>query len=426
MIKLNLENCNIDKIYFEKSKQKVYDAFETLLNRNGQGKEFTGWLEYSYDENLEELKKIKEAAEKIRKTSEAVIVIGTGGSYLGTRSVITAIKGEDFNDFSSGDPKMFFAGTTLSEKSLLKFEKVIDTYDTSLIVISKSGSTIEPAVAFRILRKKMHSKYGKDASSRIFAITDKDKGALNKIACKESYEKFIVPDDIGGRYSVFTPVGLLPLACAGIDVDSLLEGLKEAQKTFLTDKSENNVCVKYALARRALAKVKDIEIFVTYAPELGYVSEWWKQLFGESEGKNGKGIFPTSLKYTTDLHSMGQLVQDGKKIFFETVLFVEDNDCNVCVPFENDDLDNLNYLEGRSVEYVNEMAFEATLKAHVDGNTPNILISMPKVDEFNIAKLYYFFMVSCGISAYASGVNPFDQPGVEEYKSNMNNLLSIY
>lgn len=423
-MKLDLRNSGLSEIDMINVKKDVMAAYDKLFNKTGAGNEYTGWVNYSYDNNKEEYDKIKAISEKIMNDSDAVIVIGTGGSYMGARATISAINGENFNDFPSNVPKIFFVGNNLSEKSLLKAIKIIENYNTSLIVISKSGTTIEPAVAFRLLKNEMYNKYKDKANDRIYAVTDKSKGALRQIAEINSIESFVVPDDIGGRYSVFTPVGLLPIACAGINIDEMLRGLKDAHREFFSNNFEKNICCQYAAARYILGKTKDIEILTNYTPELIYISEWWKQLFGESEGKDGKGLYPASLTYTADLHSMGQLIQDGKKIFFETTLFVDKNGYNISIPNDDNNLDNLNYLSGKSVEWINKNAFEATVKAHVDGGVPNIIISIPEVNEYYIAKLYYFFMVSCAISAYMLDVNPFNQMGVEEYKNNMKNLLN--
>lgn len=423
-MKLDLFNCGISEVDVNNIKKDVMSAYDKLFSKTGIGNEYTGWVNYSYDNNKEEYDRIKAISKKIRSDSDAVIVIGTGGSCMGARATISAVNGENYNDFPSNVPKIFFVGNNLNENSLLKAIKIIENYNTSLIVISKSGTTIEPAVAFRLLKNEMYNKYKDKANSRIYVVTDKNKGALRKISEDNSMESFVVPDDIGGRYSVFTPVGLLPIACAGINIDEMMRGLKDAHREFSSNNIEENICLKYAAARYILGKTKDIEILTNYTPDLIYISEWWKQLFGESEGKDGKGLYPASLTYTADLHSMGQLIQDGKKIFFETTLFVDKNGYNICIPNDENDLDNLNYLSGKSVEWINKNAFEATVKAHVDGGVPNIIISIPEINEYYIAKLYYFFMVSCAISAYMLDVNPFNQMGVEEYKNNMKKLLN--
>lgn len=420
---VDIKNIGISVNEINNNEDNVMKAYDKLLKKTGTGSEFTGWLRYSYDNNVKEYEKIKRASIKIINDSEAVIVIGIGGSYLGARATITALNGEDYNDFPGNKPKIFFCGNNLSEKTLLKAKKVIENYDTSLIVISKSGTTIEPAIAFRLLKHQMNEKYGSEAKDRIYVITDKKEGALRKIADSEDMESFIVPDDIGGRYSVFTPVGLLPIACAGIDIDEMMRGLKDAQNEFLTKGFKENIACQYAAARHILANTKNVEILVNYSSELSYIAQWWQQLFGESEGKEGKGIYPAFLNYTTDLHSMGQFIQDGNKIFFETNLIVEKNGYNVCIPHDENNYDKLNYLSGNTVEFVNKAAFEGTFKAHINGNVPSIVIKIPEVNAYFIAKLYYFFMASCALSAYMIGVNPFDQPGVEEYKKQMKEAL---
>lgn len=423
-MKVDLKNIGFSENEIDALEEMLMAVYNKLINKAGAGSEFTGWLDYSYDDNIEEYEKIKKASKKVISDSDAVIVIGIGGSYLGARATITALNGEDYNDFPGNNPKIFFCGNNLSEKALIKAKKVIENYDTSIIVISKSGTTIEPAVAFRVLKHKMHEKYGDKANDRIFAITDKKDGALRKIADSECLESFIVPDNIGGRYSVFTPVGLLPIACAGIDIDEMMRGLRDAQKEFLTKTYKENIACQYAAARYLLGQSKNIEILVNYSSELAFIAQWWQQLFGESEGKDGKGIYPTFLNYTTDLHSMGQFIQEGNKIFFETNLIIEKNGYNIHIPYDENNYDKLNYLAGNTVEIVNNAAFEGTLKAHINGNVPNIVIKMPEINAYYIAKLYYFFMSSCALSAYMIDVNPFNQPGVEEYKRNMKELLN--
>lgn len=420
---IDLKNIGVNENEINSVEEKVMKAYDKLINKTGAGSEFTGWLDYSYDNNVEEYEKIKKASRKIMNDSEAVIVIGIGGSYLGARATITALNGEDYNDFPGNKPKIFFCGNNLSEKTILKAKKAIENYNTSLIVISKSGTTIEPAIAFRLLKHQMYEKYGAKAKDRIYVITDKKEGALRKIADSEAMESFIVPDDIGGRYSVFTPVGILPIACAGIDIDEMMRGLKDAQKEFLTQGFKENIACQYTAARYILGKSKNVEILVNYSSELAYIAKWWQQLFGESEGKDGKGTYPASLNYTTDLHSMGQFVQDGNKIFYETNLIVDKNGYNICIPHDENDFDKLNYLSGNTVEFVNKAAFEGTFNAHINGKVPSIVIKIPEINAYYIAKLYYFFMASCALSAYMIGVNPFDQPGVEEYKKNMKELL---
>ncbi len=420
---VDIKNIGIDENELKSIQEKIEKAYDMLINKNGAGNEFTGWIDYSYDNNTEEYERIKKAAAKIMSDSEAVIVIGIGGSYLGARATITALNGEHHNDFPGNKPRIFFCGNNLNEKTIINAKKVIENYNISLIVISKSGTTIEPAIAFRLLKHQMYEKYGDKAKDRIYVITDKKDGALRKIADSEDMESFVVPNDIGGRYSVFTPVGLLPIACAGIDVDEILRGLRDVQKELLTKNFQENPAFQYAAARYILGSSKNVEILVNYSSELSYIAQWWQQLFGESEGKEGKGIYPTSLNYTTDLHSMGQFIQDGNKIFFETNLIVEKNGYNVYITQDENNYDKLNYLSGNTIEFVNKAAFEGTFKAHLNGKVPAIIIKIPEIDAYNIAKLYYFFMLSCALSSYMTGVNPFNQPGVEEYKKNMKELL---
>lgn len=420
---VDIKNIGIDDDKLKSTQEKLKKAYDMLIDRNGAGSEFTGWMDYSYDNNTEEYERIKKAAARIMSDSEAVIVIGIGGSYLGTRATITALNGEYHNDFPGNKPRIFFCGNNLNEKTIINAKMVIENYNTSLIAISKSGTTIEPAIAFRLLKHQMCEKYGDKAKDRIYVITDKKSGALRKTADYESMESFVVPDDIGGRYSVFTPVGLLPIACAGIDIDEMMRGLKDAQKELLIRDFQKNPAFQYAAARYALGKSNCVEILVNYSSELSYIAQWWQQLFGESEGKAGNGLYPTSLNYTTDLHSMGQFIQDGNKIFFETNLIAEKNGYNVCIPHDENNFDKLNYLSGNTVDFVNKAAFEGTFKAHLNGKVPSIVIKIPEINAYNIAKLYYFFMLSCALSAYMIGVNPFDQPGVEEYKKNMKELL---
>lgn len=424
-MKLDITNCDICLHDIDYIQEAVMNSYKTLFKKNGAGNEYTGWLNYSYDDNIDEFNRIKIAAKKIREDSQTVIVIGTGGSYLGAKATINALKGQDYNELSDMEPKIYFAGNTLSHGYLNKLLKVIENTETSLIVISKSGSTLEPSVAFRILKNAMENKYKETSSKRIYVVTDKEKGTLKHISDLKGYETFVVPDDIGGRYSVFTPVGLLPIACAGLNIDDMIKGLKDAENEFSNPQIKENICCQYAALRYLLGKNNNIEILTCYNPDLKYISEWWKQLYGESEGKEGKGIFPTSLVYTTDLHSMGQLIQDGNKIFFETTVFIDNVGDNIVVPYDEENLDNLNCIAGKSIEYINEKAMEATIKAHKDGGVQNILIKLPKLDEYNIAKLYYFFMVSCAIGCYLLELNPFNQNGVEKYKNNIKKLLNI-
>lgn len=423
-IQLNYEHLLkfIDEKEIKNYKEKSLAARKTLLDKTGAGNDFLGWIEYPINHDLEEYQRIKKAAIKIQKDSDVLIVIGIGGSYLGAKAVIEAMKPYFTNKKQT---EIIFAGNTLSSTYVAELLEYVKDKDFSINVISKSGTTTEPAVAFRLFKELLVKKYGKEeAAKRIFATTDAKKGALRTLAESEGYETFIVPDDIGGRYSWFTAVGLLPIACASIDIDALMKGALDAYKDASTKDYEENSCLQYAACRNILCKMnKPVEILVNYEPKLSYVSEWWKQLYGESEGKDGKGIFPASLVYSTDLHSLGQYVQEGQRIMFETVLKLDKPQEEVFMKKEEDDLDQLNYLDGKSLDYVNKMAMEGTILAHVDGGVPNMVLSMEKLDEYHLGYLLYFFMFSCGVCCYLTGVNPFNQPGVESYKKNMFALL---
>lgn len=406
---------------FSSVETKALEALKALQVGDRPGNDFLGWVELPTKYDKEEFDRIKRVTAKIRNDSEVLVVIGIGGSYLGARAVIEALS-KRFRP--EKELQVLFAGNHLSSTELLELLEYIQDKQVSLNVISKSGTTTEPAIAFRFLKKFMEDKYGKiEAADRIYVTTDKSKGALKQLADDEGYESFVVPDDVGGRYSVLTAVGLLPIAAAGIDIDQLMKGAKVAQTEYLVEDPENNA-VRYAIVRKLLYDGgKDIEILVNYEPRLHYIAEWWKQLFGESEGKDGKGIYPASAGFTTDLHSLGQLIQDGKRNLFETVINIEKPRYDLKILEDSEDLDGLNYLAGNTVDYVNKKAIEGTLMAHVDGGVPNLRISMPELNEYNLGKLLYFFMVSCGISGYLNEVNPFDQPGVEAYKKNMFKLL---
>ena len=404
----------------KKYQDKAYQAFDTLTLKNGLGNDFLGWIDYPLEYNKEEFARIKKAAQKIQNDSECLVVVGIGGSYLGAKAVIEALK-EYFP--LSKKLEIIFAGNTLSSTYMVQLLKYLENKEFSVNVISKSGTTTEPAIAFRLLKELLIKKYGNKASERIYATTDKVKGALRTQANELGYESFIIPDDIGGRYSWFTAVGLLPIACAGIDIDMLMNGALKAREDALIKDFESNLALQYATCRNILSHERDIEILVSYEPKLAYISEWWKQLFGESEGKDGKGIFPASLVYSTDLHSMGQFVQDGKRVMFETVLKIAEPEEDLKMKKEVDDLDGLNYLEGKDLSFVNDNAMKGTILAHLDGNVPNLVLTVEKVDAFNIGYLLYFMMFSCGIACYMQGVNPFNQPGVESYKKNMFALL---
>ena len=403
-------------------KESAYAARKVLVEKTGAGNDFLGWVNWTQEYDKEEYARIKKAAAKIQKDSDVLVVIGIGGSYLGAKAVIEAMK----NYFpTEKEVEIIFAGHTLSSTYTAQLLKYLENKDFSINVISKSGTTTEPAVAFRLFKELLESKYGKEeAAKRIYATTDKAKGALRVLATQEGYETFIVPDDIGGRYSWFTAVGLLPIAAAGIEIDDLMQGAEQARLDAVNNEFEKNSCLQYAAIRNAIYnKGKDIEILVSYEPKLSFISEWWKQLYGESEGKDFKGVFPASLVYSTDLHSMGQYVQEGKRIMFETVLNVVNPEENIILKKEPVDLDQLNYLEGKDLDSVNKMAMQGTILAHVDGGVPNLVLSIDKIDAYNMGYLLYFFMFSCGVCCYLTGVNPFNQPGVESYKKNMFALL---
>lgn len=414
-MKLDLSNSGISEKEILKYKKEVLKAHTNLHEKQGAGSDFLGWVNLKLD--VQELEKIKVAASKIRKQSDVLIVIGIGGSYLGSKAVIDALS-HTFN------PKnVIFAGNNMSSDYLNDLLDYIKDKDISLNVISKSGTTIEPALTFKVLRKYIEEKYGEDkAKDRIFVTTDKEKGVLKKLADEKGYETFVVPDDIGGRYSVFTAVGLLPIASAGINIDRLLDGVYSAEKKYSS--LENNDCYDYAVARNIMyKKKKKIELLVNYEPKLHYISEWWKQLFGESEGKEEKGIFPASVDNTTDLHSMGQYIQEGERILFETVINIKKPYRDFTLTCEEGSPDALDYLNGKTLNEINHKAMEGTVIAHVNGKVPNIMIEVDKLDEFNLGELLYFFEKACGISGHLLGVNPFNQPGVEAYKKEMFRLL---
>ena len=414
-MKLDLSNSGISEKEILKYKKEVLKAHTNLHEKQGAGSDFLGWVNLKLD--VQELEKIKVAASKIRKQSDVLIIIGIGCSYLGSKAVIDALS-HTFN------PKnVIFAGNNMSSDYLNDLLDYIKDKDISLNVISKSGTTIEPALTFKVLRKYIEEKYGEDkAKDRIFVTTDKEKGVLKKLADEKGYETFVVPDDIGGRYSVFTAVGLLPIASAGINIDRLLDGVYSAEKKYSS--LENNDCYDYAVARNIMyKKKKKIELLVNYEPKLHYISEWWKQLFGESEGKEGKGIFPASVDNTTDLHSMGQYIQEGERILFETVINIKKPYRDFTLTCEEGSPDALDYLNGKTLNEINHKAMEGTVIAHVNGKVPNIMIEVDKLDEFNLGELLYFFEKACGISGHLLGVNPFNQPGVEAYKKEMFRLL---
>lgn len=421
-ITLNLQGSFIEENELKEIKPEIMAAQEMLLDRKGASSEMTGWLDCMYRMDKKELEDIKRAGRYIQENSQAFILLGIGGSYLGAKAAIEAVRGDFHNELCS--PRVYYAGQNLSGLYLKKLIQLVKEKEICIIVISKSGTTLETALAFRVFRDLMEEKYKEESKNRIFVVTDKEKGALKTMSDLKGYKTFVVPDDIGGRYSVITPVGLLPMAAAGLDIDKFMEGLRSAAEEYGSRNFETNPCLLYAGARNILnRRNKEIEILVNYEPSCISIAEWWKQLYGESEGKEGKGIFPASLNFTTDLHSMGQFVQEGREILFETTLRIENCEDDLEVPFDSNDFDKLNYIAGKSFSYINSKAFEGTFLAHKEGNVPGLIITIPKMDEFYLAKLFYFFMMSCGISGYTIKVDPFTQPGVEAYKKNMFRLL---
>ena len=412
----------------ENMKAQAAAAKEVLLQRSGAGNDFLGWIDLPVNYDKEEFARIQKAAEKIQGDSEVLVVIGIGGSYLGARAAIEFLRHSFYNIVSKEvrkTPEIYFVGNSISTRYLSHLMDVIGDRDFSVNVISKSGTTTEPAIAFRVFKKMLEDKYGKaEAAKRIYATTDKARGALKSLATEEGYETFVVPDDVGGRFSVLSAVGLLPIAVSGADIRKLMEGAASGRETALNAPYEENDAVQYAVVRNILhRKGKSTEILANYEPSLHYVSDWWKQLYGESEGKDRKGIFPASVDLTTDLHSMGQFIQDGSRIMFETVLEVEECEQEIIMGEEPVDLDGLNYLAGRNVDFINKSAMNGTILAHTDGDVPNLMVRIPRQDEFSLGQLFYFFEFACGISGYLLGVNPFNQPGVESYKKNMFALL---
>jgi len=406
----------------------IQSAHDMLHNKTGAGNDFLGWVEHPLNYDKEEFARIKKAAEKIKSDSDALIVIGIGGSYLGAKAAIDMLSHSFHNLLPKSKrkaPEIYFVGNNISSTYIAELLEVIEGKDISVNVISKSGTTTEPAIAFRIFKEYMENKYGKEgAKDRIYATTDKAKGALKKLATEEGYETFVVPDDIGGRFSVLTAVGLLPIAVSGADIDSMMKGALDAYQLYNNKNLNENDCYKYAAVRNALyRKGKTIEIMVNYEPSLHYFTEWWKQLYGESEGKDQKGIFPAGVDFTTDLHSMGQYIQDGLRNIFETVIKVEKPRKNIVIKEDKDNLDGLNFIAGKDIDFVNKKALEGTLLAHNDGGVPNLVVTVPELNEYYFGSMVYFFEKACGISGYLLGVNPFDQPGVEAYKKNMFALL---
>ncbi|MBF7096501.1 glucose-6-phosphate isomerase [Alkalibacter mobilis] len=404
---------------------QIVTAEEALSERSGAGKDFLGWYDYPDTYDKEEFEAVMEASKRIRSTCEAFIVIGIGGSYLGSKAVIDALNSFFANEKDLKGPKIYFAGQNISGKYLNDLFELVKDKDVMINVISKSGTTTEPAIAFRVFKNLIESKYGKEESQkRIFVTTDKEKGALKKLSEEEGYQTFVISNDVGGRYSVHTSVGLLPIAVAGHDIKDFMKGAKDQMDEINGDRSMTNPCYRYAAVRNILnRKGKDMEIMVNYEPEMQMFAEWWKQLYGESEGKDGKGIFPVSVNNSTDLHSLGQIIQEGKRNIFETVIVFDQHQNDMVIPYDEADLDGLNYISGKGMNYVNKMAFQGTLLAHVEGNVPNVVINVNELSAYSLGRLVYFFERACGISGYMLGVNPFDQPGVESYKKNMFALL---
>lgn len=427
-IQLDFSNAMLSENEYKGLKPFVAKAHEMLHQGTGLGNDYIGWVDYPVTIDDALISKVERAAETIKSKADVLIVIGIGGSYLGAKTVIDALSHSFYNELPKEKrkgPKIYFAGHQISGTYLTDLLEMIEGQDVCLNVISKSGTTTEPAIAFRVLKKALEDKYGaEEASKRIFATTDEKRGALRTLADQSGYESFVIPDNVGGRYSVLTPVGLLPIAAAGIDIRALLQGAKDGYEAFKVENVDENPCYQYAVVRNALnRKGKLIEILVNYEPSMAFLAEWWMQLYGESEGKDGKGLYPAKMNNTTDLHSMGQMVQDGPRHLFETVVRVENFDKDVVIEADAANLDGLNYLQGKTMSYVNENAFKGTLMAHVEGNVPNLVVTIEKKDAYHIGMLLYFFMKACGISGYLLGVNPFDQPGVEAYKKNMFKLL---
>ena len=409
-------------------KKLTLDAKETLVSRTGAGNDFLGWIDLPVDYDKEEFARIKAAAKKIQSDSDVLLVIGIGGSYLGARAAIEFLSHSFYNVLDKSvrkTPEIYFCGNSISSTYLKHLMDVVGDRDFSINMISKSGTTTEPAIAFRVFKEKLEAKYGKKgAAERIYATTDKAKGSLKHLSDEEGYETFVVPDDVGGRFSVLTAVGLLPIAVSGADIDKLMEGAASGRKRALENDFEENDALQYAALRNILLrKGKSVEILANYEPAVHYVSEWWKQLFGESEGKDNKGLFPASVDLTTDLHSMGQFIQDGSRVMFETVINIDTPREELTIGEEPVDLDGLNYLAGKTVDFVNKSAMNGTILAHTDGQVPNFMVTVPEVNEFYLGELFYFFEFACGVSGYLLGVNRFNQPGVESYKKNMFALL---
>jgi len=424
-VKVDFSNVNIDMSEILKYNEKVTKIHEELQEKKNDEKEFLGWLDLPTNYDKEEFERIKKAAEKIKNDSEILVVIGIGGSYLGARAVIESLTHTFYNLEKRKTPIVLYAGNNMSPRYVLDLIDFIGNKDFSINVISKSGTTTEPAIAFRIFREILENKYGiEEAKKRIYVTTDKEKGALKTLSNEEEYETFVIPNNVGGRYSVLTAVGLLPIAVAGIDIDKLMQGARFAKEKYSDSNIKYNECYQYAVVRNMLyLEDKDIEILANYEPKLHFFTEWWKQLYGESEGKDLKGIFPAGVDLTTDLHSMGQYIQEGRRNLFETVLNVVNTDQDINIKPDEDNLDGLNYLTDKTLDYINKKAMEGTIKAHVDGDVPNIVINIENLNEEAIGELIYFFELACAMSGKILGVNPFNQPGVEKYKTNMFELL---
>nr|WP_314115608.1 glucose-6-phosphate isomerase [uncultured Leptotrichia sp.] len=431
-MKLNF-NYQFAKNFFNENelrqiKPYVELANEVLTSKSGAGNDFLGWVDLPENYDKDEFARIKKAAEKIKNDSEVLVVIGIGGSYLGAKAAIEFLSHSFYNNLPKDKrktPEIYFAGTNMSGVYLQHLIDVVGDRDFSVNVISKSGTTTEPAIAFRVFKKMLEEKYGKEeAAKRIYATTDKEKGALKTLATAEGYETFVVPDNVGGRFSVLTAVGLLPIAAAGINIDELMAGAKDAMNDFANKNMDENQALQYAAVRNILhRKGKDLELMVNYEPRVHYLAEWWKQLFGESEGKDGKGLYPTSADFSADLHSLGQYIQEGKRLFFETVVSIGKPEVEFVIESDKDNLDGLNFIAGKTLDYVNKKATDGVILAHIDGDVPNLGVNIPEATPYHLGYTFYFFEKACGVSGYLLGVNPFDQPGVEAYKKNMFALL---
>ena len=431
-MKLNF-NYQFAKNFFNENELKqikpyVELANEVLTSKSGAGNDFLGWVDLPENYDKDEFARIKKAAEKIKNDSEVLVVIGIGGSYLGAKAAIEFLSHSFYNNLPKDKrktPEIYFAGTNMSGVYLQHLIEVVGDRDFSVNVISKSGTTTEPAIAFRVFKKMLEEKYGKEeAAKRIYATTDKAKGALKTLATAEGYETFVVPDNVGGRFSVLTAVGLLPIAAAGINIDDLMAGAKDAMNDFANKNMDENQALQYAAVRNILhRKGKHLELMVNYEPRVHYLAEWWKQLFGESEGKDGKGLYPTSADFSADLHSLGQYIQEGKRLFFETVVSIGKPEVEFVIESDKDNLDGLNFIAGKTLDYVNKKATDGVILAHIDGNVPNLGVNIPEATPYHLGYTFYFFEKACGVSGYLLGVNPFDQPGVEAYKKNMFALL---